>query len=156
MAYREAINGLIEYGIGSFQGNNSGNAPTLMMLGGFKFSLNTAVFQELNRNTSYSWPAQERVGNWDALQFTGPGVDRIRLPGVIYPQFRGGLGQVENLRSLASQGRPLRLIGADGSILGLWVIEGVEEFQAVFEADGTFKRQDFTVSIRKYGDGADV
>lgn len=156
MSYRETVNGIIQRAIDSFRGNDSGNAPVLAMLGGFKFSLNTAVFLTMERSTTFRWPAQERVGQYDALQFTGPGDDRIRLPGIIYPDWRGGTGQIEELRQLASQGRPLQLILSTGEVLGLWVIENIEDSQAVFKPDGTFRRQDFVVSIRKYGNGAKV
>lgn len=151
MSYRETINGIIQKIAGTFQGNSSGNAPVLLMLGGFKFSLNTAVFQELHRNTSYKWPAQERLGQYDALQFTGPGEDRMRLPGIIYPDWKGGTVQVGQLRALAFQGRPLKLISATGAIMGQWVIESVEEGQSFFKPDGTFRKQEFSVTIRKFG-----
>lgn len=105
--------------------------------------------------TSYRWPAQERIGQFDALQFTGPGEDRITLPGVIYPDFRGGSDQLNELRSLASRGQPLRLIAASGEVLGMWVIESVEEVQSTFKVDGSPRRQDFTITIKKFGD-ADV
>jgi len=154
--FRETINGILQNAIGSFQGNSSGNAPVMLMLGGFKFSLNTAVFIELQRSTSYRWPAQERVGQFDALQFTGPGDDRITLPGVVFPDWRGGAGQVDDLRRLASQGRPLRLIASTGAMLGAWVIEHVDEVQAFHKPDGSPRRQEFTVTIRKFGDDANL
>lgn len=156
MSFRETINGIIQHAPGAFQGNESGNAPVMLMLGGFKFSLNTAVFQEMQRNTSWRWPAQERLGQYDALQHTGPGDDRITLPGVIYPDWRGGVQQVDELRALAAQGRPLRLIAATGQILGMWVIESIGETQSFFLPDGTPRRQEFTLTIKKYGDGTDV
>lgn len=156
MSYRETINGALQKQIDAFTSNDSGNAPVLMMLGGFKFSLNTAVFTEVQRGTSWRWAGQERVGQLDALQFTGPGDDRITLPGIVYPDFRGGTRNLDDLRQLASQGRPLRLILASGEILGAWVIDHVEETQAFHKPDGSFRRQAFTVSLRKFGDDADV
>lgn len=156
MAYRETITGIIDKALASFRGNNSGNAPVLLMLGGFKFSLNTAVFQEMRRSTTSRWQAQERIGQYDALQFTGPGDDRISLPGVVYPDFRGGDRQVDDLRALAAQGRPLRLIGPTGEILGAWVIENVEETQSHHKPSGNARKQEFTVSIRKFGDAANL
>jgi phage protein U len=126
------------------------------MLGGFKFSLNTAVFQQLQHSTSYRWPAQERIGQLDALQFTGPGEDRITLPGIVYPDFRGDANQIAQLRTLASGGRPLRLIAATGDILGLWVIESMDETQSAFKPDGTARRQEFTLTMRKFSDDANV
>lgn len=155
MSFREIITGQLDKAQSRFAGNDAGNAPTLLMLGGFKFSLNTAAFQEMQRSTSYRWPAQERVGQLDALQFTGPGDDRITLPGTVYPDFRGGQGQVQALRSIAALGKPVRLISASGEMMGAWVIESVEETASGFKVDGKPRRQDFTVSIRKFSD-ADV
>lgn len=77
MPFLKTLNGILSAAAGSFQGNSSGNAPVMLMLGGFKFSINTAVFTELQRSTGYRWPAQERMGQYDALQYTGPGEDRI-------------------------------------------------------------------------------
>lgn len=153
MSFRETISGILS---SAFQGNDSGNAPVMLMLGGFKFSLNTAAFQRLERSTSYRWPAQQRVGREDALQFTGPGEDRITIPGVVYPDFRGGLFQVETLRAIANDGRPLRLISSGGAILGLWVIESIDEVQSEFKPDGSPRRQEFSLRIRKYSSDANL
>lgn len=152
MSFLETLGGVIQRAASQFRGNQSGNAPVLLMLGGFKFSLNTAVFLDMNRSSSYRWAMQERIGRHDALQFTGFGEDRITLPGVVYPDFRGGKGQITDLRSLASEGRPLRMIASGGEVLGLWVIESVEETQSSFKPDGGFRKQEFTVSLRRFGD----
>src|SRR6185437_2050497 len=146
--------GVLDLLANQFNGNDSGNAPVLLMLGGFKFSLNTAVFQEMRRLTSWRWPAQERMGLLDALQNTGPGEDTITLPGVIYPDFKGGSGQLDDLRAIGAGKKPVRLIAAGGRILGLWVIQSVEEVGSNFKADGTPRKQEFTVTIKKYSDAA--
>jgi len=156
MSYKETINGLADKARGQFSGNSSGNAPTLLMLGGFKFSLNTAVFQEMRRMTSWRWPAQERVGQLDALQFTGPGEDTITLPGVIYPDFKGGDTQLDSLREIGDAGKPVRLISATGKILGLWVVQTVEEIASAHKADGGPRKQEFTVTIKKFSDGTNL
>jgi uncharacterized protein len=155
MSYREVLTGLVDNALASFTGNDSGNAPVMLMLGGFKFSLNTAVFQEMQRSTAWRWAAQERVGQYDALQFTGPADDTINLPGIVYPDFRGGDRQIESLRQIASGGKPVRLIAASGEILGLWVIDSISETASSFKPDGSPRRQEFNVSLRKFGD-ADV
>ena len=56
---REFVTASIDKLLSSFQSNDSGNAPVLLMLGGFKFSLNTAVFQEIQQSNEYGWAAQE-------------------------------------------------------------------------------------------------
>ncbi|WP_083878552.1 phage tail protein [Acidocella sp. MX-AZ02] len=124
-----------------------------MILGSFLFSLNTAAFQELQRNTEYTWAAVPRFSQNDALQFTGPGQDMITLPGVVYPGFRGGGGQLNALRALAGQGKPQSLIDGMGNVYGRWVITGVAETQSIFAAFGQPKKQAFTVTLRWYDGG---
>lgn len=126
---------------------------TMMRLGPFSFGINTAAYQELRRSTEYKWPSQERFGQHDALQYTGPGQDSITLSGVILTAYRGGAGQLNTLRSLASTGQPQLLVSGLGAIMGRWVIERIEEGQTVFAAAGHPRRQEFTVQLRKYGDG---
>lgn len=131
--------------------SSAGNTPVLLMLGSFAFSLNTAVFQSQERTTDYRWASIERFGQNDAMQFTGFGDDVITLPGVIYPNFQGGAGQVEQLRQLAAQGQPQRLISATGTVMGYWVITRVRETQANYAADGSFLKQEFSVELKFYG-----
>lgn len=125
-------------------------ADVMMSLGGFRFGLNTAAFQELSRTTEQRWAAQDRFGQLAALQHTGPGTDAITLPGVIYPEFRGGLGQIDRMRELAGRGRPLSLITGAGRVLGRYVIERVEERQSVFAARGMARKIEFTLNLRRY------
>lgn len=121
----------------------------MMQLGEFQFSITTAAYQELKRTTEWRWPAQGQFGRLAALQFIGPGDDLITLPGVIYPEYRGGLGQLDALRTLGNSGRPQTMIDGRGNILGLWVIERVEEGQQVFASGGAPRRQEFTLQLKR-------
>jgi hypothetical protein len=122
----------------------------MMTLGGFQFGISTAAYQELQRRTEYRWPSQDRFLQDPALQFVGPGADTITLQGVIYPEWNGGTGQVDDMRSLAAEGQPLTLIGGGGTVMGEWVIEGVEEKSSVFAIQGVARKQEFTLSLRKF------
>jgi len=133
---------------------DSGNAPVLMMLGTFKFSVATAVFREYVRTSEYRWAAVERFGQLDDLQYTGPGPDTITLPGTIYPDWKGGVQQVDTLRAIAATGVPQRLIPSQGNMNAFFVIERIKETQAVFKPDGTFRKQEFEVSLRMFSNGA--
>ena len=126
---------------------------TMMRLGSFSFGINTAAYNELRRTTEYKWPALERFGQDDALQYTGPGADTITLTGVILTAYRGGAGQLNRLRAIAATGQPQLLVSGLGAIMGRWVIERIDEGQAVFAAAGHPRRQEFTVQLRKYGGG---
>lgn len=44
---REFVTGTVDKLLSQFKANDSGNAPVLLMLGGFKFSLNTASCSSL-------------------------------------------------------------------------------------------------------------
>ena len=77
-------------------------AEVMMQLGFFQFSIDAATYQRLSRSTEYRWARQARIGTNDALQFTGYGPETIALEGVIYPHFRGGLKQVDKMRTQAS------------------------------------------------------
>lgn len=125
---------------------------TMMSLGGFNFGLSTAAYQELRRSSEYLWPSQQRFGGGPAIQATGVGDETISLPGVIYPAWNGGTGQLDLLRSLALQKKQLKLIDGRGNILGEWVIERVEETQSTFAQGGVARKQEFTISLKKYGE----
>lgn len=124
----------------------------MMTLGDYRFSLPTAAYQNLRRSVEYRWPAQERAGRRPARQFTGIGADTIDLDGVIYPHYRGGLGQLDALRALAGKGKPLILTDGTGKVWGKFCIERVEETQGNFFGDGTPRKQEFRLSLAHYGE----
>lgn len=125
-------------------------APVMMQLGSFQFSITTAAYQELSRRTAYRWAQQDLYGRLPGLQFTGPGEDTMTLPGVIYPEYRGGTGQLNQMRSLAGRGTPLMMVSGVGQIMGRWVIESVDEKQAAFFAYGVPRKQEFTLQLKRF------
>lgn len=124
--------------------------PVMMQLGSFQFGINTAAYQTLTRSTEWRWPSQDRFGKPPVLQHVGPGGDSITLPGVIYPEWRGGFGQVEQMRALAGQGEPLQLIDGTGSSFGRWAIKRIEENQSVFADAGAPRKIEFTLQLLRY------
>ncbi len=124
----------------------------MLGLGEYRFCLDTAAYDELRRRTEYRWPCQDRINRAPALQFMGPGGETIELGGTIYPHFRGGLGQVDAMRAQAALGAPLLLVDGTGKVMGHWAIESIEETRRVFFADGTPRRIEFRLSIRRYND----
>lgn len=126
-------------------------------LGSFSFGIDTAAFQELQRVSTYRWQAQNRIGRKPAQQNTGQGADTINLTGVIYPHWRGGLGQIETLRALAAAGEPLALIYAFetiGQYCGRWCVTEIRDTRTVFFDDGTPRKIDFDIALVEYGDDA--
>lgn len=130
-------------------------SKSIMKLGDYTFSVDTAAPGRLSRSSAYRWGAQERHGREAALQYLGPGADSVSISGVVYPHFRGGLSQVEALRAEAGQGRPLLFVDGQGGIHGRWVVEGVDETRQELFPDGTPRRMEFTLKLKFYG-GTDV
>ncbi len=130
----------------------------LMALGDYRFSGRTAAYDELERSTAYRWQAQDRLGERPAQQYLGIGAEEISLRGVIYPHHRGGLGQIEAMRSEAGRGEPLMLTGADGYVRGKWCIARIEESQRLFHVDGSPRQVEFRLRLVRYGadGGADL
>lgn len=128
-------------------------APTVMLqLGGFQFGIATAAYQDLQRATEWRWAAQDRFGKMPALQFTGPGADTMTLTGVVFPEWNGGVVQLDALRALGDAGTPHDLVGGNGASLGQWVVKGVDEGQTVFAAGGVPRRMEFTLQLQRLPD----
>lgn len=124
--------------------------PVMLQLGEFQFGINTAAFQEMARTNEWRWPAQDRFGLPPVLQYIGEGAETITLPGLIYPEWRGGFTQVANMREQAAKGEPLQMVAGDGAMLGLFVIEGVDEKQSIFADAGAPRKQEFTLKLRRF------
>lgn len=124
-------------------------------LGDYTFGLDTAAFQQLQRDTAFRWASIKRIGREPALQFTGLDDDTIEMSGVIYPHFRGGLSQMSQMRAAATRGEALPLVYAFqqvGQYCGLWCIKNIREGRTTFLRDGTPRKIEFTVSLVYYGE----
>ncbi len=124
--------------------------PIMLQLGEFQFGINTAAFQKLSRTNEWRWPSQDRFGNPPVLQYIGQGAETITLPGVIYPEWRGGFGQLDAMRAQAGQGQPLTMIDGRGQLMGKFAIERIEESQSVFADAGAPRKQEFTIQLRRF------
>ncbi len=124
----------------------------MMALGSYRFSLDTAAYQEFVRTTRYRWQQQARVGRKPAHQFVGLGQDDIELIGVIYPHYKGGLGQLQTMRNEAGKGKALLLVDGLGYIHDEWCILEIEEKQKVFERGGLPLKQEFRLRMTAYGE----
>ena len=128
----------------------TGQTNIMMMLGGFQFCILTAAYQELNRHSEYKWPSHHRFGQRPSSQFVGIGEETITLAGIIYPEYRGGFQQVEQMRSMAGRGQPLLLVDGLGKLWGRWVIEAIDEKQSLFAAFGAPRKQEFNLQLRRF------
>lgn len=124
----------------------------MMMLGPYMFSVGTAAPRQVARTARFAWPAQERVGERPLLQWTGKGEERIEIEGVIYPEYKGGLRQVQAMRELAGLGKRWLLVDGLGVVYGLYAILQVEETGAVYDKHGAPRRISFRLQLEYAGD----
>jgi phage protein U len=117
----------------------------------YYFNLDTAAFDELRRQTGFRWAGQERLTRSIAQQAVGLGDDKITLKGAVFPTFRGGLGQLQALRSIGRQLQPLNLTTGYGEVLGTWCLTSIEEDQSNLLAGGIPRKQGFSLEFVSYG-----
>lgn len=125
----------------------------MLALGMFVFSLHTAAYQEMQRQTDWRHPSSNRVGAQPARQFLGRGEDAITLPGVILPELAGSALSLDALRLMADTGKAWPMVEGSGRIYGLWVIESISETRTLFFRDGTPRRIEFTLNLKRIDDG---
>lgn len=118
----------------------------------FYFNLDTAAFDELRRTTAYRWAAQERLTRRPAQQAVGMGEEKLTLKGSIFPGFKGGLKQLDTLRSIGKQLQPLMLTTGFGVVLGNWCLVSLDEEQSALLQGGIPRKQAFTLEFTRYGD----
>jgi phage protein U len=124
----------------------------LLALGNYRFSVDTAVFRQSSRTNEYRWAQHDRLTTNPSLQYVGPGAQTMNIDGVIYPHYKGGLEQVDKMRAEASRGEPLLLTDGQGYVHGAWVIERIEETQSIFFSNGTARKIEFRIDLKKYED----
>lgn len=124
----------------------------MLALGMFVFSLSTAAYQELQRQTDWRHASNNRIGAPPARQFVGRGDDTITLPGIIFPELAGSAFSLDALRLMANTGKAWPMVEGGGRIYGLWVIESLSETKTLFFRDGTPRRIEFTLSLKRTDD----
>lgn len=116
----------------------------------YYFNLDTAAFDELRRQTSARWAGQERLTRDIAQQAVGQGEDKITLKGVIFTS-RGGIKQLDALRTIVRRLQPVSLVTGYGDVLGTWCLTNLDEEQGALLAGGIPRKQGFSLEFLKYG-----
>lgn len=121
----------------------------MMIIGLFVFSLHTASYQELQRQSNWVHASSPRVGDSPAYQFVAKGEETITLSGSILPGFKGSPKSLSKLRKMADTGKAYPLIDGRGTIHGLWIIESLNETRSEFFKDGTARKIEFSLTLKQ-------
>jgi uncharacterized protein len=119
----------------------------MMIYGLLPFMRQTLPYTQLMHDSSWSWASNSRIGTRPAAQFTGKGNDKITLSGELRPELTGGPVKALAFQLLADEGRAWPLIGGDGTIYGMYVIESFKTTHSDFYADGSARVIAFTLSL---------
>ena len=126
----------------------------MMALGSFRFGMTNGAYQQFSRSAGYRWNQVNRIGREPALQYLGPGTQEVTIEGVIYPNFKGGLRQVDLLRQKADSGLPMMMVDGLGRVWKRWVIVQVAERKSYFLRDGAPRKIEFSVTLKSYAPAA--
>ncbi|WP_039057047.1 phage tail protein [Enterobacter sp. Bisph1] len=121
----------------------------MMALGAFVFIGKTLPFQGVSHSTNYTWSSNERVGKRAAYQYLGPGAETLEITGKVSTGMTHGAVSLATLRLMAELGKQWPLIGGNGMIYGMFVINSVKENGSDFASDGTPRFISFTLSLTR-------
>lgn len=125
----------------------------MMALGFFIFSINTLAYQTLNRSLQWRHPSNSRVGARPAYQYIGVGEEEITLSGWLATEFKGTSLSLTVLEKMADTGKAFTLISGTGWIYGAYIIESMTEDRSIFFSNGSPRRIDFTLKLKKVDEG---
>lgn len=125
----------------------------MMSLGLFVFMRQTIPYQETSRELSWNHPTNNVVGKLPRTQFTGKAGETLTLSGTLMPEITGGKMSLTALELMAEKGTPYPLIdGATFMIKGWFVIESISEQATEFFGDGSPRRIDFSMTLKRTDD----
>lgn len=124
----------------------------MMIYGMLPFMRQTLPYNQMSHDSGWNWPSNNRVGKRAAVQFTGKTNEKISLSGELRPEITGGPVKALAFQLLADEGRAWPLIGGDGTIYGMYVIESFKTTHSDFYADGSARVIIFTLGLLRVDD----
>ena len=119
----------------------------MMKLGPLTFAVETAAYDELEREQRWRWSEHRRFGAGSTLQYSGRDAETVRLSGRVYPHFRGGLGQIEAMRAAGDAGELHTLVDGRERVWGRFAIASLTERHTHVDGRGVAYRQDFDLEL---------
>lgn len=129
-----------------------------LMLGDFKFGVDTLSFSKLARSAAFSFGENARLGGQPSLHFTGRAAQTVSLDGVVFPGRLLGenadgspkavtAAPLDALREIAESGQARWLVAGNGRVFGRYVVKSFSETQTAWLEEGSPLRAEFSVSL---------
>ena len=121
----------------------------LAALGLFVFETASLPFGEFTRREDWRHVRSPRIGERDAVQFVGPGEDRVTIAGCLIPGYAGRHSAIETLRDMAASGEPQALLDGTGAVWGSYTIDSLDRRGSYLTIDGVPRKVDFTLELSR-------
>jgi phage protein U len=128
----------------------------LAQLGSVTFEVWPVNIHEYTHDGEASFAEKAVMGRRPPLEFVGEGPDTRAIYGKLFPKKFGG--SMDDLHAMRLSGKPQPLMLGDGTALGWYAIERVNETARNLAPDGTGQVIDFYVNLKKDdpADGGDL
>ena len=101
----------------------------------------------------WSHPSNNVVGGLPRSQFTGKAGEEVTISGTLATEITGGTLSITALELMAEKGKAYPLIsGSTFLLLGWFTIEKISVQSSVFFGDGTPRKLDFSMSLKRVDD----
>ena len=124
----------------------------MMTLGWFVFMRSTLAPLSQQDERAWRHPGNNRVGARPAYQYLGPDDETSTLSGVLLPELTGGPVSLDMLNLMGDSGQAFPLIQGDGVMRGYFVIERTSVTRSEFFSDGTARKLEFTMNLKRVDD----
>lgn len=121
----------------------------LAALGLFVFEMDALPFAEIQRREDWRHARAPRVGERDAVQFVGPGDDRVTIVGCLIPGVTGTFAAIETLRDMAASGEPCAFLDGTGQVWGNYTIDNLDRRSGFLMLDGIPRKVDFAIELSR-------
>lgn len=120
------------------------------VVGGHLLSVDNYAADKFSRKTQYRWAAQQRISQPTSHQFVGKGIETLSLSGVAYHQFRGTMYNMDGLRAIADNGKPISVVTGTGKTLGKYIVTSINDDYSDLMDDHKAQKNSFSIELKKY------
>ncbi|MEV4609783.1 phage tail protein [Neorhizobium sp. LMR1-1-1.1] len=132
------------------------SGPVPMTLGPFAFEAIGFGYDGVSRRVQTPWAEIAVAQTLNQQQWTGPTSDEVVIKGVLFPVEFGGQASLDGLIGSALGGVPLMLVSGNdvqGVIHGTYTVQSVDEDRSYHDARGAPRRNAYSISLKRYGQG---
>ena len=123
---------------------------TMITLGTVRFDAMNSPIDNTDRTSSYNWSVQDTLTGNPVSAYNSISAEAITISGTLHPTYRGKMQTLDDLRTLASSGKPQTLTASTGEVMGQWTINSIRNANTQLLPNGTATKVTFTVELMRY------